>query len=176
MFGWVLNTLLPLDGYYLHGLNSFYLHIVVPEYYKNVVSRSWFQGVFIFEIQNCFFFFDPKYFWSLCFRITLLVLEQNLHRVITSYNNAVLYKINTFIKKQYFMVQLEINWRKKLTPWTDAAFHIFFQKAPLISYVWIFLAIFILFFVIQASFRLVLICVDSFWTRVDSCRSCVGSC
>ena len=62
MFGWVLNTLLPLDGYYLHGLNSLYLHIVVPECYKTLVSRSWFQGVFIFEIQNGFFFFDPKYF------------------------------------------------------------------------------------------------------------------
>ena len=33
-----------------------------------------------------------------------------------SRNNVVLYKIKIFIKKQYLMVQLEINWRKKLNP------------------------------------------------------------
>ena len=51
--------------------------------------------------------------------------------VIASYNNAVLYELNTFIKSK-----LEVNWRKKNL--TDAALHIFFKKTPPISYVWIF--------------------------------------
>ena len=41
--------------------------------------------------------------------------------VIASYNNRVLYKLNTFIKSK-----LEVNWRKKLKPLIDAALHIFF--------------------------------------------------
>ena len=39
MFDWVLNTPLPLDGYYLRGLSSLCVHIVVPECFKDVVSR-----------------------------------------------------------------------------------------------------------------------------------------
>ena len=38
MFDWVLNTPLPLDGYYLHDLSSLYVHIIVPECFKDVVS------------------------------------------------------------------------------------------------------------------------------------------
>ena len=41
--------------------------------------------------------------------------------VITSYNNAVLYKLNTFLKSK-----LEVNWRKKLKSLIDAALRIFF--------------------------------------------------
>ena len=40
MFDWVLNTPLLLDGYYLHGLSSLYVHPVVPECFKNEFSRS----------------------------------------------------------------------------------------------------------------------------------------
>ena len=58
MFDWVLNTPVFLDGYYLHGLSSLYVHIVALECVKNLVSRSrcssrlQFQEVFIFQTQN----------------------------------------------------------------------------------------------------------------------------
>ena len=48
--------------------------------------------------------------------------------VSRSYNNTVFYKINTCIKKQCLIVQLEINWRRKLKPLTDPVFHMFFTK------------------------------------------------
>ena len=151
MFGWVLNTPLFIDVYYLHALNSLYVHMFVPECFKNVVSRSQcssrlqFSGVFIFQIQNCLFFLDPKYFYEIA--ICCII-------VITSYNNAILYELNTFIKSK-----LKVNWRKKLKPLTDAALHIFFQKTPPISYVWI------LFSHIYSIF-----CdLDLFQARVDSC-------
>ena len=41
--------------------------------------------------------------------------------VITSYNKAILYELNTFIKRK-----LKVNWRKKLKLLTDAALHKFF--------------------------------------------------
>ena len=40
MFDWVLNIPWFLDGYYLDGLSSLYVHIFVLECFKNVVSRS----------------------------------------------------------------------------------------------------------------------------------------
>ena len=40
MFDWVVNTPLFIDGYYLHGLTSLYVHMFAPEFFKNVVSRS----------------------------------------------------------------------------------------------------------------------------------------
>ena len=118
MFGWVLNTPLFIDGYYLHALTSLYVYMFVSECFKNVVSKSQcssrlqFEGVFIFQIQNCLFFLDPKYFYEMVLCCII---------VITSYNNAVLYKLNTFIKRK-----LKVNWRKKLKPLTNAALHIFF--------------------------------------------------
>ena len=151
MFGWVLNTPLFLDGCYLHGLSSLYVDNFVPEYFKNVVSRSQcssrlqLQGGFIFQIQNCLSFLDPKYIYEMA--ICCII-------VITSYNNVVRYKLNTF-----FLSKLEVNWRKKLKPLTDAALYIFFQKAPLKNYVWI------LFSHIYSIF-----CdLELFQTRVDSC-------
>ena len=39
MLDWVLNMPLPFDGYYLRGLSSPCVHIVVPECFKDVVSR-----------------------------------------------------------------------------------------------------------------------------------------
>ena len=100
-----------------------------------------------------------------------------------------LYKVNTFIKKQYLMVQLEINWRRKLKPLIDPAFHIFFKKAPLIIYVWI---LFSHIYSIFCGLDLFYACADSCWLvsgwcwpvcsrvrlvliRVDFCRTCVDS-
>ena len=40
MLNWVLNTPLFIDGYYLHDLTSLYVHMFVPECFKNVFSRS----------------------------------------------------------------------------------------------------------------------------------------
>ena len=39
MFGWVVNTPLPLDGYYLHGVSILYADIVVRECFKDVILR-----------------------------------------------------------------------------------------------------------------------------------------
>ena len=145
MFDWNLNTPLFIDGYYLHGLTSLYVHMFVPECFKNVVSRSQFSGVFIFQIQNCLFFLDPKYFYEIA--ICCII-------VITSYNNAILYELNTFIKSK-----LKVNKRKKLKPLPDTALHIFFQKTTPISYVSI------LFSHVYSIFY----DLDLFWTRVDLC-------
>ena len=68
-------------------------------------------------------FLDPKYFYEMAMFCII---------VITNYNSAAPYKLNTFIESK-----LEVNWRKKLKSLTDAALHIFFQKAPPLSYVWI---------------------------------------
>ena len=43
MFDWVLKTPLPLDDYYLHGLSSLYVQIVVTECFTIVVSRCSFK-------------------------------------------------------------------------------------------------------------------------------------
>ena len=91
------------------------------------------------------------------------------------------------------MVYLEINWRKKLKPLTDASLHIFFLKTPLISYVWILFSCIYSIFCGLDLFRFVLIRVDScrarvarvglvltragfVLIRVDSCRTFVDSC
>ena len=139
MFDWVLNTPIFLDGYYLRCCSRMQFKIVVLSSFLS------------FKL----FFFNPKCFYEMA--ICCII-------VIKIYNNAVLYKLNAFIRKQYFMVQLEVNWRKRLKPLTDAALHIFFQKTPLISYVWI------LFSHIYSIF-----CdLDLFQTRVDSCWTRVG--
>ena len=84
------------------------------------------------KFKIVFFFFNPKYICSSCFRILLLVLEWNFlwnscYIIVTrSYNNTVLYKINTLNKTYVSMI--------KLKPLTDPAFHIFCWKTPLISY------------------------------------------
>ena len=39
MFDWVLNTPLPLDGYYLHSLSRSMYIFVVSEYFEDVASR-----------------------------------------------------------------------------------------------------------------------------------------
>ena len=75
---------MSLDAYYLHGLSSLYVHIVVPEWVQE------FKECFIFQIQ-VFIFFDPEYFYEMAICCITLVP--------TSYNNTVLYKLNTFIKK-----------------------------------------------------------------------------
>ena len=101
MFDWVLNTPLFLDGYFLHGDSGPYVNIVVPECFKNVVSRSHsFKGFLCFKFNVfffcfCFCFFDAKYFYEMAICCVI---------VITSCINAVLYKLNAFIKKQCFMV------------------------------------------------------------------------
>ena len=69
MFDWILNTPLFLDGYYLHCFSSLLV---------------------AFYLSNSNFFFDPKHLYEMA--ICCII-------VITSYNNAVLYKLNTFIKK-----------------------------------------------------------------------------
>ena len=149
MFDWVLNTPLFIDGYYLMALLvSMYIclfqNVSKTQFQDHNVVQQ-FSGVFIFQIQNCLFFLDPKYFYEIA--ICCII-------VITSYNNAILYELNTFIKSK-----LKVNWRKKLKPLTDAALLIFFQKAPPISYVWI------LFSHVYSIF-----CdLDLFYTRVDSC-------
>ena len=42
MFDWVLETPLFLDAYFLHCLISLYAPIVIPDCFKNVVSRAQF--------------------------------------------------------------------------------------------------------------------------------------
>ena len=148
MFDWVLNTPIFLDGYYLRCCSRMQ--------FKIVVLRSF--------LSFKFFFFNPKCFYEMA--ICCII-------VIKIYNNAVLYKLNAFIRKQYFMVQLEVNWRKRLKPLTDATLHIFFQKTPLISYVWIlFRHIYFTF----CDLDLFQTHVDSCWTRVDSCQTRIDSC
>ena len=85
------------------------------------------------------------------------------------YNNTILHKINTYTKKQYLMVQLKINWRRKLNSLINLAFCIFFQKSPLVSYVWVLFSHIYSIFAVQTCFRLVLHRVDSCRTRVDLC-------
>ena len=92
MFDWVLNIPWFLDGYYLDGLSSLYVYIFVNVSKMqfqdhNVVHDLSFKGVFIFQIQNPLLILDPKYFY-----------EMAICCVITSYNNALIYKLNTFIK------------------------------------------------------------------------------
>ena len=135
MFDWVLNTPLFLDVFFYMVLLAS-MHRLL---FQNV-SKMQFQDYNV--AQDCsftkflslkldiVFFLNPKNFWPLCFMILLLVLEYNFscnccRIVITSYNSVVLYKINTFIKKQDFMVQLEVNWRKIFKPLANAIFHIF---------------------------------------------------
>ena len=76
--------------------------------FKMVVLRSFFLS---FKFKIAFSFLDPKYFYEMA--ICCII-------VVTGYNNAVLYKSNTFISN------LEVNWRKELKPLTVAAVHIFF--------------------------------------------------
>ena len=117
MFDWVLNTSLFIDGYYLHGLTSLYVHLFVSECLKNVASRSQCSSrllFIIFQIQNCLFFLYPKYFYEIA--VCCII-------VITSCNNAILDELNNFIKSK-----LKVNWRKKLKPLTDAGPHIFFPE------------------------------------------------
>ena len=135
MFDWVLNTPLFLDVFFYMALLAS-MHRLL---FQNV-SKMQFQDYNV--AQDCsftkflslkldiVFFLNPKNFWPFCFRILLLVLKYNFscnccRIVITSYNSVVLYKINTFIKKQDFMVQLEVNWRKIFKPLANAIFHIF---------------------------------------------------
>ena len=118
MFDWVLNTPLFIDGYYLMALLvSMYIclfqNVSKTQFQDHNVVQQ-FSGVFIFQIQNCLFFLDPKYFYEIAICCIIAV---------TSYNNAILYELNTFIKSK-----LKVNWRKKLKPLTDAALPIFFQK------------------------------------------------
>ena len=173
MFDWVLNTSLFLGAFFLHGLISLYVQVVIPEYFKNVVSRVQcssrlqFYQVFVFETLSFLIqiIFGPCVlgfcYW---FQNTTFDLMSNCYRiVITSYNSTVLYKINTFIKKQDFMAQLEVNWRKIFKPLVNAVFHIFLQKRPR---AW--LRHIHSFFVIQTCFTFVLICVNSCQTCVDS--------
>ena len=67
-FDWVLNTTVSWWDYCLRGLSSLYVYVIVPECFKNVVSRSqwnsrlWFWWVFVFQIQICFFFLDTSIF------------------------------------------------------------------------------------------------------------------
>ena len=68
--------------------------------------------VFSFQIQNCRLFLDLKHFYEMT--ICCII-------VITTYNNAVLYKLNTLINSK-----LKENWIKRLKPLVDAALHIFF--------------------------------------------------
>ena len=129
------------------------------------------QSIFVPCVLRFYQWFQNKAFYemAICY-IT----------IFRSYNNTVLYKIKTFKRTQYLMVQLEINWRRKLKLLTDPAFHIFFWKTPLISYVWILFSHIYSIFVVQTYFRLVLILVDSrdglVLTRVDSCGTRVSSC
>ena len=71
-----------------------YMALVVSMYillFQNVVQDCSFKEFFIFQIH----FFNPKYFYEMA--ICCII-------VITSYNNAVLCKLDTFIKQQYFIV------------------------------------------------------------------------
>ena len=91
--------------------------------FKIVVLRS-----FYLLIQNCFFFFDPKYFYEMA--ICCII-------VIISYNNVVLYELGTLIKKAILYGIARSKLGEKLKPLTDSVLHIYSEKTPLISYVWI---------------------------------------
>ena len=143
-----------------------------------IVFSFFIKSIFVLCVLGFYYWFQNGTFYEMAICYIM---------VLRSYNNTVLYKINTFIKKQYLMVQLEIDWRRKLKPLIDPAFHIFFQKTPLISYVWILFShiysIFCGLDLIQVCVdtcrtrvRLVLIRVDLSRTRVDSCQTRVDSC
>ena len=51
MFDWVLNAPPPLDGYYLCGLSSLCVHIVIPECFQNVISRLQYTRFFYKQSQ-----------------------------------------------------------------------------------------------------------------------------
>ena len=68
MFDWVLNTPLFLDGHYLYGFSSLYVHIVVPEY----SSRLQFYRVY-YVSNSVFFVFDPKCFYEMATRCIIVI-------------------------------------------------------------------------------------------------------
>ena len=117
MFDWFLDTHLFLNSYYLHGLSSsMYIFL-----FQNV-SKMWFQDHKVvlrsFYLSNSK---SPFSFWTQGFLLNDYLLHFCYLLVIRSYNNPMLSKFNTFIKSK-----LEVNWRKKLKPLTDAALPIFF--------------------------------------------------
>ena len=87
MFEWVLNTRLFIDGYYLHGLTSLLVHMFVPKCFKNE-----FQDHNV--VQGCSF----KEFLSFKFKIAFSFWIQSIFMKWLSYINAVLCKLNIFIK------------------------------------------------------------------------------
>ena len=54
MFGWVLNTPLFLDGYYLrylHGLSNLYVRIFVPECLRKIVLIR--VSLLLIRVDSC---------------------------------------------------------------------------------------------------------------------------
>ena len=135
MFDWVLNTPVFLDVFFYMALLAS-MHRLL---FQNV-SKMQFQDYNV--AQDCsftkflslkldiIFFFKPKEFLALVFQdsvtgFRIQLFMQLLQNRYYKLNSVVLYKINTFIKKQDFMVQLEVNWRKIFKPLANAIFHIF---------------------------------------------------
>ena len=103
--------------------------------------------VFVFQIQNCLFFLDLKYFYEMAIRWII---------VITSYNNAVLY-IHIFLKKTTDKLRLD------------------FVRQYLFYFLWSRLVLDSRWFVLTRV-GLVLIRVDLCQTYVDLCQTRVDSC
>ena len=124
MLDWVLNTPLTLECYYLHGLSrSMYILLL-----KNVSKM---------QLQDCNIVEDQGFNY---FRMEVSIIQKP---VICSFQPLIIITkssilgVAVVLDPPLLMVQLEINWRGKLKLLTDPALYLFFQKIPLISYVWI---------------------------------------
>ena len=109
--------------FFLMAIIYLCVHIVVPECFKMLfqdyivvqdLSLKKFLSLkliidFSFLTQSIFgpYRFQNRNFYQMA--ISYII-------VIASYINAAIYKRKTFIKKQYLMVQVKINWRKNLKP------------------------------------------------------------
>ena len=143
MFHWVLNTPMFLDTFFCMALlvsmhKLLFQNVPKMQFQEyNVVQDFSFTKFLSLKLNIVFSFLDQRVFvpcvLGFCYwfqNTTFDVMGNCCRIVITSYNSIVLYKINTFIKKQDFMVQVEVNCRKIFKPLANVVFHIFLQKGP----------------------------------------------
>ena len=100
VFKWILNLSLSLDGYCLHGLNSLFVLIVVPECFKNLIEMQQFQEYDV--VQDCSF----KKILSLKFTIAFLFLTQIIF-IIVFQNSIFGFKIERFMKSLSVFLRIQ---------------------------------------------------------------------
>ena len=100
VFKWILNFPLSLDGYCLHGLNSLFVLIVVPECFKNLIEMQQFQEYDV--VQDCSF----KKILSLKFTIAFLFLTQIIF-IIVFQNSIFGFKIELFMKSLSVFLRIQ---------------------------------------------------------------------